>query len=445
MPRPFIRLVLAGTCLLVSFPLPAEEALAPAVGRDYDAHLGALFEHFHRNPELSFREEETSRRLAQELEAAGAVVTAGVGGTGVVAVLENGEGPLLLVRADMDGLPIEEATGLPYASQASQVDVDGKTKPVMHACGHDVHMTALVGTARRLVDQREAWSGTVMFIGQPAEERIGGARAMLADGLYTRFGVPDFALAFHVSTSGPAGKLALKSGPTASSSDSVDITVRGVGTHGASPQKGRDPIYVAAQIVVALQGIVSREINPLEPAVITVGSIHGGFKHNVIPDRVELELTVRADSDETRAQLLEGIERVAHGVARAAGLPEELLPIVDLSVESTPANYNDPVLTERIRTAFMRELGEEALFERDRDSMGAEDFAYFVKTDERVPGVYFSVGGTPEAVLEAHRNGGPPPPSHHSPGFQIDPRPSVTTGVHAMTIAVLELLAAPAR
>ncbi len=414
--------------------------LRPAVESDYAEHLGPLFEHLHRNPELSYLEVATAARIAQELRTAGADVTEGVGGTGVVGILANGDGPTVLVRADMDGLPVKEESGLPYASVATQVNAAGQEVPVMHACGHDVNMVALVGTARRLAALRDRWSGTVMFVGQPAEERLGGARAMLDDGLYQRFGVPDYALALHVAASGPAGRLGIRGGPFAASADSVDIVVRGVATHGAAPHKGKDPIYVAAQIVVALQGLVSRELSPLEPGVVTVGSIHGGSKHNIIPDEVKLELTVRADTPETRQKLLAGIERVALGVARTAGLPEEQLPEVRIASESTPTLLNDVALTDRIRAAFVRELGEEALYERPRDGMGAEDFAYFVGAEHGVPGTYFSVGGTPQAALDAEMEGGPPVPSHHSGLFRIEPEPAVTSGVEAMTVAVLELL-----
>jgi hippurate hydrolase len=410
-----------------------------SIERDYDQHLGALFEHLHRHPELSFLEKETAKRLARELRRAGATVTERVGGTGVVGVMRNGEGPLVLVRADMDGLPIREQSGLAYASTAKQIDQDGREVPVMHACGHDVHMTALVGTARRLAAMRDRWQGTVMFVGQPAEERIGGAKAMLADGLYERFGVPDYALALHVLAGSPVGRFSLKPGPTASSSDNVDIKVRGVGSHGAAPQNGKDPVFVAAQLVVALQGLVGREINPLEPAVISVGSIHGGLKHNVIPDEVDLEVTVRADSEDVRKQLLAGIERLAEGVARTAGLPETLWPEVRV-VESTPSNRNDPALTARITSALVRELGEDVLVELDRDSMGAEDFAEFVRTPDAVPGAYLTVGGAPQAAIDAARAGGPPLPFHHSATFAVDARGSITSGVEGMTIAVLELL-----
>jgi hippurate hydrolase len=436
------RILFVLAVIAVSVQTASGEDLGSTIERDYDAHLEQLFVHFHSNPELSFLEQATAARIAEELRAAGVDVTEGVGGTGVVGILRNGEGPLVMVRADMDGLPIEEDSGLDYASTARQVDITGVEVPVMHACGHDVHVTALVGTARRLAATKDRWSGTVMFVAQPAEERIGGAKAMLDDGLYERFGVPDYALALHVSAGDPAGKIVIADGLVASSSDSVDITVHGIGAHGASPHRGKDPILTAAMLIVALQGIVSREISPLEPGVVTVGSIHGGSKHNIIPDRVELQLTVRADSEETRAVLLDGIRRIAENVGRAAGLPEELLPEVTLSTESTPTTINDTELTERIRAAFVRELGEQALYPSDREGMGAEDFAYFVRTDEQVPGCYFMVGGTPQAEIDAEEAGGPAVPSHHSPFFRIDPRPSVTAGVHAMTVAVLELLPA---
>jgi len=418
----------------------AGQDLTGAVAADYDASLAELFVWFHSHPELSFRETETAARLADELRAAGVEVTEGVGGTGVVGILSNGDGPLVLVRADMDGLPLREDTGLDYASTVTQVDITGIEQPVMHACGHDVHMTSMVGTAKRLVAMRDRWSGTVMFVGQPAEERVGGARDMLEDGLFERFGVPDYALAFHVSAGDPAGKVMISPGLIASSADSVDITVYGIGAHGASPHEGKDPIYIAAQIVVALQSLVSREIAPLEPGVVTVGSIHGGSKHNIIPSEVKLQLTVRADSQATREQLLAGIERIALGVARTAGMPEDRLPEVEISTEGTPPTVNDDELAARIRAAFVRDLGEDAVYEKKREGMGAEDFAYYVLTEDDVPGAYFQVGGTPQADLDAAAAGGPAVPSHHSPYFKIDPAPSVTMGVEAMTVAVLELL-----
>lgn len=434
-----VLLVAAVLALCTPF-LFAGDDLAQSVEADYDAHLANLFVYFHSHPELSFREFETAARLAEELREAGVEVTEGVGGTGVVGMLSNGDGPLILVRADMDGLPILEDTGLDYASTATQENITGIVQPVMHACGHDVHVTSMVGTARRLAAMRDSWSGTVVFIGQPAEERVGGAKAMLADGLYERFGVPDAALAFHVSAGEPAGKVMISGGQISASADTVDITVYGVGAHGASPHRGKDPVYMAAQIVVALQSLVSRELAPLEPGVVTVGSIHGGSKHNIIPAEVKLQLTVRADSMETRAKLLAGIERIAHGVGQMAGMPEDRWPEVKVSAEFTPPTVNDVELADRIRSAFIRELGDDSVYEKKRTGMGAEDFAFFVMTDEKVPGAYFSVGGTPQADIDAEAAGGARVPSHHSPFFEIDPKPSVTMGTEAMTVAVLELL-----
>jgi len=433
-------LTIGGVLLAFLAPMSWADELTEAIERDYVERLGSLFEHFHRNPELSYLETKTAARLAAELRNYGVDVTEGVGGTGLVGMLRNGKGPLVLVRADMDGLPVKEDSGLAYASIAMQVDGTGREVPVMHACGHDVHITAMAGTAKQLSERRDRWSGTVMFVGQPAEERIGGAKAMLTDGLYERFGVPDFALAFHVSAGEPAGKLSAPGGPIASSSDSVDIIVRGVGAHGASPHKGKDPIYIASQIVVALQGLISREISPLRPGVVTVGSFHAGFKHNIIPDEARLQLTVRSNDTETRAQLLAGIERIARGVGIAAGLPDDLLPVVEPSGESTPVTVNDVALAGRIRNALVDALGEDAFYEETYDGMGAEDFAYFVQTEHRVPGCYFTVGGTPQSDLDAAEAGGPPVPSHHSPLFKIEPHTSVTSGTRAMTLAVLELL-----
>jgi len=414
MKNAFVATVLLVLCVS---PLIAGQELAEAVSKDYDESLAELFVWFHSHPELSFREYETAARLAEELRTAGVEVTEGVGGTGVVGMLRNGDGPLVMVRADMDGLPILEDTGLAYSSTITQVDITGIEQPVMHACGHDVHVTSMVGTAKQLVAMRKKWAGTVMFVGQPAEERVGGARAMIEDGLYDRFGVPDYGLAFHVSAGEPAGKVMIAGGLIASSADSVDITVYGVGAHGASPHKGKDPVYIAAQIVVALQSLVSRELAPLEPGVVTVGSIHGGSKHNIIPAEVKLQLTVRADSQATREKLLTGIERIAIGVGRTAGMPEDLLPKVEVT-EGTPPTVNDDELAARIHAAFVRDLGEDAVYEKAREGMGAEDFAFFVMTEDEVPGAYFAVGGTSQADLDADEAGGPAVPSHHSPFFK---------------------------
>lgn len=412
----------------------AADDLREAIAADYAANLEALFLHLHRNPELSGREVETAERMADELRALGYDVTERVGGTGVVAVLANGEGPTVLLRADMDGLPLRERSGLPYASTATQVDANGVEQPVMHACGHDVHMTSLVGAARQLAARRDEWSGTLVLIAQPAEETGSGARAMLEDGLYERFPKPDYALAFHVQSWIPAGKIEVPLGIAYSAVDTVDIAVHGVGTHGAYPHLGVDPVLVASQIVVSLQSIVSRNVNPLEPAVITVGAIHGGTKHNIIGDRVDLQLTVRSDSDETRRRLLDGIRRVADGVARSLGVPEELLPDVVVSAtDRTPPLVNDDDTASRIKSAFLEHFGEEYLVDLPRQGMGGEDFAYLIAAETGVKGVYFRVGGTPEAGLEA-------PPPHHSSVFKIEPEPAVKTGVEAMVVGAMALM-----
>ena len=429
----------AALAAFAATPALADSAeVADAVATDYDSHLEDLFVHFHQNPELSFLETDTAKRMAAELRAAGLTVTENVGGTGVVGMLENGDGPLIMLRADMDGLPVEERSGLEYASTATQVGQDGETYPVMHACGHDVHITSMVGTARRLMAMKDDWSGTLMFVVQPAEERVGGAKAMLEDGLYDRFGTPDYALAFHVASILPTGVISAAEGIQYSSADSVDIMVPGVGAHGASPHMGRDPVYIASQIVTALQSIVSREIEPLSPAVITVGAFQAGTKHNIISERADLQLTVRANDEDTRAQLLAAIERVAVGIGKAHGLPDELPVKVTVS-EGTPVTYNDPELARRLNGVMRTTFGEAGFQPFEQRGMGAEDFSYFVAEDLGVPGYYFAVGGTPPEAFEADANGGPAVPSHHSPLFKIAPRESVTLGTRAMVAAVLDL------
>lgn len=427
-------ILLAGTALIAA-PAFAQSSLKADIDADYEANLEALFLHFHQNPELSHREFKTAKRLADEIRALGYDVTEGVGGTGVVAVMENGEGPTVMIRADMDGLPVKEDSGLSYASTAMQEDIDGVVKPVMHACGHDTHITGLIGAARQLAARKDQWSGTLVLIGQPAEERIAGARMMMQDGLYKRFPKPDYALAFHVGADVPSGRIEAPLDIAYSSSDSVDIIVHGVGAHGASPHKGIDPVLVASQIVVSLQSVVSRTIAPLEAGVITVGAIHGGTKHNIIGDKVEMQLTVRSDNPEVRAKLLDSIDRVAEGVAISMGVPKKLMPeVIRSKTESTPPTINDRATTERVRAAIIAEMGEDVLFEQPRQGMGAEDFAYFIEPDTGVKGVYLSVGGTPEKDVESA-------PSHHSPFFKIEPEPAIKTGVEAMVVSALALFA----
>ena len=430
---------MALTALLAPTPALADTAVKAAVKADYDAYLAPLFIHFHRNPELSFLEVETAKRMGAELKKAGAEVTTNVGGTGVVGVMRNGAGPTLLLRADMDGLPMPEKSGLPYASKATQKGQDGKIYPVTHSCGHDTHITAMVGTARRLAAMKDRWKGTVLFVVQPAEERVGGAKAMLADGLYSRFPKPDYAVAFHVSSDLATGKISASEDIQYSSADSIDIMVPGIGAHGASPHTGKDPVYIASQIVVALQGIASREIGPLEPGVVTVGAFHAGTKHNIISDRADLQVTVRANNEKTRAQIIAAVDRIAKGVARANGMTEDKLPVVTVS-EGTPTTINNRDLARRLNSSLARDLGPNVLVPFKQTGMGAEDFAYFVDPRLGVPGYYFAVGGTPQAAFDAEKAGGPPVPSHHSPLFKIAPEPAVTLGTEAMVMTTLELL-----
>lgn len=425
--------LIAGAALLSTQATAQDRALRDAVASDYRANLSALFDHFHRNPELSGREVQTSARMARELRALGYEVTTGVGGHGVVAILRNGQGPTVMLRADMDGLPIEERSGVANPSRARQTDSAGVEQPVMHACGHDVHITALVGTARQLAARRANWQGTLILIAQPAEETISGARAMVQDGLYTRFPRPDYAVAFHVAADMPAGHIQVAETIAYSSSDIVTIRVNGVGTHGAYPHQGVDPVLIASQIVVSLQSVVSRNINPLLGRVISVGAIHGGVRGNIIPEHVDMALTVRADSPEVRTQLLDGIDRVARGTALAMGVPQDRLPVVTRSTtETTPPTVNDRETAIRVRSALTAAMGQDRMIERPRTGMGAEDFAYFVTPDSGVRGVYFAVGGTPEAELATAAG-------HHSPLFRITPEPAVTAGVEAMVVAAEEL------
>lgn len=414
----------------------ADQAIKMAIEQHYDDHLEDLFVWFHQNPELSFLENKTAARLAEELRALGVVVTEGVGETGLVGIIENGEGPLVMIRADMDGLPILEDSGLSYMSRARQVNLDGDEMPVMHACGHDMHVTSLVGTSKMLMDNRDKWSGTVMLVGQPAEEIINGAKAMLDDGLYERFGVPDYALGLHVSSGIPSGAISIRDGIMYSSVDSVDIQVRGIGGHGAYPQQTVDPIYVASQLVIALQGIISRQINPFSPAVITVGSFQGGNKHNIISDEVNLQLTVRTDSEDVREQVLGSIRDTAFNIGRLNGLPNDLLPIVRVGFESTPTTVNDYEAVHKLLPTWTEQLGYNPLETSERTGMGGEDFAFFTRTENKVPGIFFSVGGTPEDIMIRIEAGEIAAPPHHSPFFFIDPK-SVKAGVEAMYTAAV--------
>ncbi|SEJ80167.1 hippurate hydrolase [Sphingomonas sp. OV641] len=434
------RIVVAALLAAVATPVAAAPDYQAQIQTDWDRDLGKLWDQFHRNPELSFREVKTAAAIAAELrKIPGMQVTEKVGQTGIVGVLKNGAGPTVLIRADMDGLPVQEKSGLPNASTVRQVGVDGVEAPVMHACGHDTHIVGLIATARRLAAMKDRWQGTIVFIGQPAEERIGGAKAMIADGLFTRFPKPDYALAYHVDASMEAGKVAASETIQYSSSDSIDIVVPGVGAHGASPNTGKDPVYMGSQIVIALQGLISRERAPLLPGVITVGSFHSGLKHNIITDEAKLQVTVRANDEGTRAQLVNGIKRVAEGVGVMNGMPKDKMPKVTV-IEGTPTTINNTPLARRLNAVMVNTLGTANVVPFEQMGMGAEDFAYFVQPDTGVKGYYFAVGGTPKAALDAARNGGPAVASHHSPLFKITPEPVVVTGATAMTAAALELL-----
>ncbi len=395
--------------------------------------LNELYVHLHRNPELSYHEVETAKRIADELRKAGAEVTEDVGGTGLVGLLKNGEGPTILVRTDLDALPVAEATGLPYASEVSTTDDDGKTVGVMHACGHDIHMTCLVGTAQWLNAHRDVWSGTVVLIGQPAEERVGGARSMLKAGLYERWPRPDFALALHVAADAPAGVVAYCAGPALASVASVDLLIRGKGGHGAYPHRTVDPIVLSAALIMDLQTIVSREVAPTDPAVVTVGSIHGGAKHNIIPPEVRLQLTLRSYKSEVMDQLIDGIRRRTEALARAHQAPE---PTIELG-EQTPATVNDPELVDQVVPALKAAIGDANVIATD-PVMGAEDFGLY-SLDGEIPSFMFWLGAEPMTKYEAARNGGEPLPSLHSPLFGPDPRPTISTGIQAMTAAIVEL------
>jgi len=417
------------------------DSLLQSIQQDYRDRLGDMFKDFHANPELSTAEHRTAKKLADALESTGFKVTEGVGSTGVVAVLKNGTGPLVMMRGDMDGLPLKEKSGLAYASTVTQKDpISGKVAPVMHACGHDVHITSLIGIAKQMAERRDSWSGTLMLIGQPAEERIMGARLMMEDNLWQRFGQPDYALAFHVAASMPSGLINVQEGSPMAGSDSVDIIIHGVGAHGASPHAGKDPIVLGSQIVLALQTLVSRELAPRQPGVVTVGSFHSGSKHNIISDKALLQLTVRNTNLETRELLLTGIKRIAENLGRAAGLPEDKLPEVIYSQESTPPTVNNGPMVKRLSALWQNKLGQQRVLSIGSQGMGAEDFPFFT-TDPAIPSVYFAVGGTSLADIEAAaRSTGPTIASHHSPLFKIEPEPAVITGVHATVLALLDLM-----
>jgi hippurate hydrolase len=429
-------------------PLVSQTPSSPAdLAQSAERQLPALtetYKHLHENPELSKQEAQTAAYVAAELRKLGYTVTEHVGkyedGTqaeGVVAVMENGAGPRLLLRTELDALPVEEKTGLDYASHVKTTNAQGQTIPVMHACGHDLHMTVLLGAARELAARKSQWHGTLMLIGQPAEEMIQGAAAMLRDHLYERFGRPDFVLSEHDSNEVAAGTIAVKGGPLLASATTLNVTVRGIGGHGSAPQAGKDPIVLAAEFVLVAQTIVSRQVDPQQPAVLTVGTIHGGTKNNIIPDEVTMGLTLRTYSMAVRDQIVAAVKREANGLAEGYGIPEGHMPIVSMT-ESTPATINDAAMAERVRAAAIAALGKERVGEA-KAVMGSEDVGLFT-LDGKIPGVMYWLGAADPDKLAESRKTGVPLPTPHSALFAPDYAPAITTGVAAMTALAMDLL-----
>ncbi len=430
-------LIAASTVL---FWTPAQaDPLKDAIKADLPS-LMEIYRDLHANPELSGEEVRTAAKLATEARRLGFDVTEKVGGTGVVAVMKNGAGPTVMIRADMDGLPLVEKTGLPFASKVRANTREGNDTGVMHACGHDTHMTGWVGTARQLVARKGDWSGTLVMILQPAEETGEGAKAMLEDGLYTRFPKPDYVMAFHDAAGAPAGFIGYAPGYALANVDSVDIEVKGVGGHGAYPHTTKDPIVVASRIVGALQTLVSREIDPQDPAVVTVGSFQAGYKHNIIPDKANLLLTVRSYSDETRAKLLDGIKRIAEGEAVTAGLPEDRMPVIRVrDDEFTPSTYNSPEFSMEMAKLFEARFGKERVVQ-SKPVMGGEDFSRYRRADESIKSMIFWVGGVPMDEYQEAKKEGKKLPSLHSPLWAPDAEKVVATGAEALTAAALDLM-----
>jgi amidohydrolase len=430
-----LRRIALATSLLALAPLASVSADSPADwASQHMPELVEIYRDLHSHPELSNQEEQTAARVAKYWQEAGIEVHTGVGGHGLVGLIKNGPGPTLMLRTDLDALPVVENTNLVYSSKVKVKNGDGTTTGVMHACGHDIHMTNLIGVAQYLASHKQDWSGTLMLVGQPAEERGEGARRMLEDGLFTKFPKPDMALAMHVDATLETGKVGYRAGYSLANVDSVNITMRGRGGHGASPQSTIDPIVQAALLIVDLQTIVSRELDPLEPAVVTVGSIHGGTKHNIIPDDCSLQLTVRSFSDSVRQKVLEGIRRKAMAVARGAGAPEPTVEVLD--EEMTPALFNDEKLVARIVPVLKKAIGDANVVDSEQ-SMGGEDFSRYGRAG--VPVCMLRLGSVDPKRLAGLRRTGDPP-SLHSAVYYPDADQALQTGITAMTAAVLDVL-----
>ena len=436
--------------VIPAFVFLAASATAQDVPSFVNSQLPALLDTYkdiHSHPELSHFEARTSHLLADALREAGYMVTERVGkypdgsqAYGVVGILKNGAGPTLMVRADMDALPIVEETGVPYASHVTTKNKDGQTVGVMHACGHDVHTTVLIGTARAMAAMKTQWHGTLMLVGQPSEETIDGAKAMLADHLYERFGKPDRIIGLHDTNELAAGSVGLTSGVMQASSTSIDVVIRGIGGHGAAPQAGRDPITLAALYITQIQTIVSREESPLDPTVVTVGDIHGGTKRNIIPDEVKLELTTRSFSDKSRDTVIQGLKQMAAGITASAGLPpEKAATVTVLDDESTPVEYNDPAMTAQVKGILVKTLGADRVIDLTR-IMGSEDVGVFALPKHEIPLVYFRLGAMDPVKLAAAHAAGKELPGPHTSHFEPLPEPTLRTGVTAMTSVAMSLL-----
>ncbi len=429
-------------CLLslaMVFPLGWTSSITDSVKEQLPS-LVEFYHDLHAHPELSLRESKTAKKLSDEMQRLGFEVTQGVGGTGIVATLRNGEGPTILIRTDMDALPITERTGLEYASTLTDVTDAGQESGLMHACGHDMHMTVWTGTARTLVEMKDQWSGTLMMIGQPAEEIGAGAKAMIEDGLYQRFGVPDYGIALHCAASLEAGKISFAKGYAMANVNSAKLTVYGQGGHGAYPHATIDPAVLTSMIVMDLQTIVSRNVKPTDAAVVTVGSIHGGTAGNIIGDKMELQLTLRSYKEEVRTMLIRRIEEIANGNAAAMGLPEELYPKLEVKPIMTPAVYNEPTMIDLLQPTWVEILGGENVIESE-SVMGGEDFGRYGLTEEDVPITMFWLGTVEQDRKQAVADAGEKLPGLHSPFYYPDPEKTIETGVTAMSRAVLELMA----
>jgi hippurate hydrolase len=423
-----IQYFLLSLALIISSSLWSEENLS----------LMELYKDLHSNPELSYKEEKTSKKLALLLRELGYEVTEGIGGYGVVAHLKNGIGKTILIRADMDALPVEEKTGASYASKVKSINQVGQEVFTMHACGHDIHMTVLMGTANYMAKNKEKWQGDLILVLQPAEEVSGGARNMIKDGLFKKWPRPDYNLALHVSADIQAGKIGYLPGWAMANVDSVDIIIKGIGGHGAYPHKTKDPIVLTAQIINSLQTIISREIGPIEPAVLTVGSIHGGTKHNIIPNEVRLQLTLRSYTDEVRSKTISSIKRLTRGLAISAGIPPDLYPEVILKDEYTPAVFNNPDLVQKLESSFKKSIGSENIF-KTSPVMGGEDFGMYGRDEPIIPTAIFWLGAVNKDVFEESKKENIPLPSLHSDLFLPDAEPTINTGITAMSQAAIDL------